>query len=74
MCTTLAIETNGWPGCPSPGIRTRAEFLYSELDHLKLLRRDAKNAMLREARRSPAFKVLLRVPVLGPIRVAQIIA
>ena len=30
--------------------------------------------MLREARRSPAFKVLLPVPVLGPIRVAQIIA
>lgn len=57
-----------------PGIRTRAEFLYSELDHLKLLRRDSKNAMLREARRHHGFKILLAVPVLGPIRVAQIIA
>jgi len=57
-----------------PGIRTRAEVLYSELDHLKLLRRDSKNAMLREARRHQAFKILLGVPVLGPIRSAQIIA
>ena len=57
-----------------PGIRTRAQFLYDELDHLRVLRRDSKNAMLREARRHHAFKILLRVPVLGSIRVAQIIA
>ena len=57
-----------------PGIRTRAEFLYNELDHLRLLRRDSKNAMVREARRHHAFKILLRVPVLGPIRASQIIA
>jgi len=30
--------------------------------------------MLREARRHHAFKILLGVPVLGPIRSAQIIA
>lgn len=52
----------------------RAEFLYKQLDHLRPLQRDAKKAMLKEAKRHPAFKKLQQVPGLGPIRVAQIIA
>jgi transposase len=56
------------------GARRRAAFLYAELDHLKELRHQAKQAMLEEARRQAAYPVLRRVPLLGPIRIAQILA
>lgn len=56
------------------GAHRRAEFLYAELDHLKGLRRQAKRAMLEEARCQAAYPVLRQVPVLGPIRTAQILA
>lgn len=56
------------------GLRLRAELLYKQLDHLRLLRREAKNEMLKEARQHRAFKRLAQVPGLGPIRVAQVIA
>lgn len=58
----------------SEGLRKRAEFLYRQLDHLRQLRREAKKALLREARKQAAFKRLLAVPGLGPVRAAQIIA
>jgi transposase len=57
-----------------PGRRTRATFLYQELDQLKVLRRQAKRAMLSEARRHKVYPLLQQVPVLGPIRAAQILA
>ncbi|MBI3651831.1 MAG: IS110 family transposase [Acidobacteria bacterium] len=57
-----------------PGLRMRAEFLYLQLDHLRPLRREAKNALRREARKHSAFRRLCQVPGLGPLRVAQIIA
>jgi len=56
------------------GLRWRAEFLYQQLDHLRELRRAARKALLCEARKQTAFKRLVVVPGLGPIRVAQIIA
>jgi transposase len=57
-----------------PGWRMRAEFLYKQLDQLRELRREAKKALLKEARQRTAFKQLCAVPGLGPIRVAQFIA
>ncbi|HEX7315774.1 MAG TPA: transposase [Pyrinomonadaceae bacterium] len=54
-------------GCP------RAERLYSELDHLTHLRRAARKALVAECRRHPASKLLLGVPTLGMVRVAQLI-
>lgn len=57
-----------------PGVRRRAEFLYQELDVLKRLRREARKEMLREARRQSAYARLKQIPVLGPIRVAEILA
>lgn len=57
-----------------PGQRLRAEFLYQQLDHLRLLRREAKKAVLKEAHKQAAFKRLCEVAGLGPIRVAQLIA
>jgi len=56
------------------GLRQRAEFLYRQLDHLRQLRRDARKALLKEARLHGAFRRLAEVPGLGPVRVAQIIA
>jgi len=56
------------------GVRLRAESLLTQLDALLPLRSKAKTAMLAEARRHPAWKVLRSIPFLGPIRVAQIIA
>jgi transposase len=56
------------------GLQQRAGFLYRQLDHLRELRRDARKALLKEARQQAAFNRLREVPGLGPIRVAQIIA
>jgi transposase len=57
-----------------PMARRRAEWLYEELDAVATVRRAAHNLLLREARQHPAYKLLLRVPGLGPIRTAQLIA
>ena len=57
-----------------PGARQRASFLYEQLSGLQQLRHEARLAMLKAARRQPAYPLLLSVPLLGPISVAQIIA
>jgi hypothetical protein len=57
-----------------PGVRQRAVFLYQQLDTLNGLRREAKKAMLKESRRHPAYLILNPIPVLGPVRIAQILA
>jgi len=44
---------------PGVGARARAERLYSELDHLTGLRREARTDLVAECRRHPAAKVLL---------------
>ena len=68
-------QRQGWLGkLPGAGARARAERLYSELDHLTGLRREARKALVAECRRHPASKLLLGVPTLGVVRVAQLIA
>lgn len=52
----------------------RAGFLYEQLAAMKRLRQEAKQALLKEARRHPAYPWLLSIPLLGPISVAEIIA
>ena len=56
------------------GVRFRAETLYAELDVLTTLRPRAKDLMLAEARRDPAWRILRTIPFLGPIRVALLLA
>jgi transposase len=56
------------------GAQARAGRLYSELDHLSALRREARKAMLSESRRHAANRILHQVPTLGPVRVAQLIS
>ncbi|MFL5496563.1 MAG: transposase [Gemmatimonadales bacterium] len=59
---------------PERGVRFRAEALYAELDVLRALRPKAKAAMLAEAQRDPAWRVLRTIPFLGPVRVALLLA
>lgn len=56
------------------GLRSRAEFLFRQLDQLQLLRREAKRAMLKESKRHEATQLLQQIPELGPVRIAQIVA
>lgn len=56
------------------GVQARAQRLFSELDHLSGLRREARRALVIECRRHPASKLLLAVPTLGIIRIAQLIS
>jgi len=57
-----------------PGARLRAEQLYAELETLAQWRRTIRVALLAEAKRDPAWRVLRTIPFLGPIRVAMILA
>lgn len=64
-----------WLGqLPDRGVRFRAETLYTELEILQTLRPKAKASMLAEAKRDPAWPVLRRIPFLGPVRVALLLA
>jgi transposase len=57
-----------------PGAQQRASFLYEQLAALQRLRHEARLVMLKEARLNPAYQLLLSIPLLGPVSVAQIIA
>lgn len=52
----------------------RAEHLYRQLEYLQLLRKEARRLMITESRKHPACKILLQIPSLGSIGVAQILA
>jgi transposase len=56
------------------GVRFRAEALYAELEVLQQLRPKAKHAMLMEAKKDPAWRLLRTIPFLGPVRVALLLA
>ncbi len=56
------------------GARLRAEALLRELDALRELRPQAKAALVAEARKDPAWRVLNSIPYLGPVRVALLLA
>ena len=57
-----------------PGVRQRVGWLYEELDHLRPLRRQAKQAMLTESRKHQAVQLLQTIPQLGAVRAAFIVA
>jgi transposase len=58
----------------SPGVRSRAELLYRQLDLLLPLRHEAKRLMITESRKHAVQKVLSGIPTLGPVRTALLIA
>jgi transposase len=59
---------------PDAATRFRAQALYARLDLALELRQKAHDAMIAEARKDPAWKVLRSIPFLGPVRVAQLLA
>ena len=55
-------------------VRRRAELYYQQLDALVLLRKQARQELLVEGQKHPAWKWLRSIPTLGPIRVAVVMA
>lgn len=55
-------------------LRSRVGGLYQQLDYLRKLRDQSQKAMIDEARKHPAYKLLVKVSGLGPVRTSQIIA
>jgi len=56
------------------GVRRRAERLYQQLDGLVQIRRQARRELLTESQKHSAHQLLRQIPLLGPIRVALLIA
>lgn len=55
-------------------VRRRAELFYEQLDALVPLRKQARQELLAEGKKHPAWKWLRSIPALGPIRVAVLMA
>src|SRR5215470_2550265 len=56
------------------GVHLRAERLYLQLDVLQSLRQEARRDLLAESRKHSAARLLQRIPCIGPIRAALLIA
>jgi transposase len=56
------------------GVRRRAEHYYQQLDVLRLLRQEVRRDLLMESKKHKAWKLLRRIPGIGPIRAALLIA
>src|ERR1700684_2443 len=56
------------------GVRRRAEFYYQQFDALRALRQQVRRALLSEAQKHEAWKLLREIPFIGPIRAALLIA
>src|SRR5262249_38394294 len=54
--------------------RVRLEALYRQLDFLSEQRKHARKEVVTEVRRHAAYRILIQIPSLGPIRIAIIIA
>ncbi len=64
-----------WLGkLPHPGVRRRAEQLYTHLDLLQGLRQQARRELLCESRRHAITAKLRQIPYVGPIRAALLVA
>jgi transposase len=58
----------------SSGLRSRAEWLYSQMEALDELKGEAERAVLGEAKKHRPCSLLKTVPGIGPIRSATIVA
>jgi transposase len=56
------------------GVRRRAELFYQQLDSLQGLRRTARGELLAESRKHAGVKLLRQIPLIGPLRAAQLVA
>lgn len=65
----------GWLAkLPEQAARFRAETLLKELDTLQDLRKEAKTKLLSESKQSPDYSLLLKLPGIGPVRAASLLA
>ena len=58
---------------PHPAVRCRAEFYYQQMESVQSLRQQARQQLLREGRKHPAFRLLQKIPYIGPIRAVLLI-
>jgi len=56
------------------GVHRRAELYYEQFDALASLRQQARHELLLESRKHSAVKLLRRIPSIGPIRAALLVA
>ena len=56
------------------GVRRRAEHYYQQLDALRSLHQEVRRDLLAESKKHKAWKLLRRIPGIGPIRAALLIA
>ena len=57
-----------------PGLSSRAQRLYDQLDAIQTLRRAAKREMLAESHKYGAYRLLCSIPYLGPVRSSILMA
>jgi transposase len=55
-------------------VRRRAELFYEQLDALVPLRQQARQELLADSKKHPAWKLLRSIPCLGPIRASVLMA
>lgn len=58
---------------PHPAVRRRAQLYYQQMDSVQTLRQQAREQLLREGRKHPAFPRLRKIPYIGPIRAVLLI-
>ncbi|MBP2666316.1 MAG: hypothetical protein H6Q76_1296, partial [Firmicutes bacterium] len=54
-------------------VRARANRLWEELEFVERLCEEAQQELMAEARKHAAFKILLSIPGIGPVRAAVIL-
>lgn len=69
------LTRDGWIGkLQAEAARSRATCLYKQLENISELRDYTQKAMVKEAHKHSVYKLLVKVPGLGPIRASQTIA
>lgn len=69
-----AAQREEWLAKLEPPVQQRAKLLFAQLDSLLSLRTQAELAMVAEARKQDAFKLISSIPYIGDIRTALILA
>jgi len=57
-----------------PAARFRAQGLLTELETIKKLRKEARVELIKQSKKHPDYKLLIKTPGFGPLRVAQLLA
>lgn len=59
---------------PYAAVRERAQIYYQQLESVQELRRKVRQQLLTQARKHPAYGQLVKIPQIGPIRAALLMA